>query len=717
LLLSFLATNVNAQDDLNVISGKNQWLHFTDSRNSLYNHLASEAFDILAERGKKVQAINSRGGWEERQQWIRKTLDKAVGPFPQKTPLNAKTTRTVEKDFYIVEHIVYESQPAFYVTSSLFIPKSLKKKERAPAIIYCSGHSEEGYRSKVYQHVILNLVKKGFVVFAFDPVGQGERLEYFDDSTGKSTAGGPTNEHSIPGTQAFITGNSQARYMIWDGIRAVDYLLTRKEIDPSRIGITGRSGGGTQSSYIAAFDERIAAAAPECYITNFTRLLQSIGPQDAEQNFLSGIREGLDHGDLLTVRAPKPALMITTTRDIFSIEGARETAAEVARVYESYAKSENFSMVEDDAPHASTKKNREALYAFFQKHFNHPGSPEDEEVPLLTKEEIQVTKTGQVSTSLGGQTVFALNRADADKSMSALKKSRADLNTHLQQIPQNAKLLSGYLEPHSSNRPVFTGRLQRNGYTIEKYFFRGEGDYVVPFLRLVPDNKNSAAILYLHPDGKAANADAGGQMESLALHGYEVWAPDLPGTGELGGGDFKGDAFIGGISHNTWYTGALIGRSVVGIQAADLTRLLKIVKDQPGIHDIHGFATREMAPVMLHAAVFNAELKSVALIEPLISYHSLVSTRSYQSSLIMGSVPRQLQSYDLPDLAAAIAPRGLAIIDPLDGTGKKAEQSTIAVEATFIRNAFVQQHAGEKLFISGDDGNKIPVDFLRDLQR
>ena len=109
--------------------------------------------------------------------------------------------------------------------------------------------------------MILNLVKKGFAVFAFDPYGQGERLQYFDEKEGKSRFS-PTREHSYPGAQLFINGASTAKYMIWDGIRAVDYLLTRKEVDPERIGITGRSGGGTQSSHIAAFDDRIKAAAP-----------------------------------------------------------------------------------------------------------------------------------------------------------------------------------------------------------------------------------------------------------------------------------------------------------------------------------------------------------------------------------------------------------------------------------------------------------------------
>ncbi|MCX6329879.1 MAG: acetylxylan esterase, partial [Bacteroidia bacterium] len=331
LLLSLLLSlNVNAQNDLVVL--KDKWLQYTDAANSLYHHLSNQAYKLLDQREERMAELQTISGWKKRQEFIRKTLLDIVGPFPEKTPLNPKIVRTIDKGTYKVEHIIYESLPGFYVTSSLYIPESLKKNKKAPAIIYCSGHSVEGYRSPVYQHVILNLVKKGFIVFAFDPVGQGERLEYYDPNTGKSVIGGPTSEHSYPGAQAFLTGSSQARYMIWDGIRAVDYLLTRKEVDPSRIGITGRSGGGTQSAYIAAFDGRIYATAPENYLTNYTRLLQTIGPQDAEQNLFNIISRGLDHPDFLIVRAPKPAMMITTTGDMFSIQGAKETESEVARI-------------------------------------------------------------------------------------------------------------------------------------------------------------------------------------------------------------------------------------------------------------------------------------------------------------------------------------------------------------------------------------------------
>lgn len=689
------AFTAKAQDDLDVIQGKNQWLQYTDAKNALYHHFSKEAFDHLKKRQQNVAQIETPEEWKQRQEWIRRSLHEVVGSFPAKTPLNARVMRTITRNDYRVEHVIFESQPGFYVTSSLYVPGALRKKQKAPAIIYCSGHAAEGYRSDVYQHVILNLVKKGFIVFAFDPVGQGERLEYFDPSTNKSRAGGPTSEHSYPGSQAFITGSSQANYMIWDGIRAVDYLLTRREVDASRIGITGRSGGGTQSAYIAAFDDRIHAAAPENYITNFTRLLESIGPQDAEQNFAGAISQGLDHGDLLIVRAPKPALMITTTRDMFSIHGARETAAEVARVYESFGTKSAFGMVEDDAPHASTKKNRESMYAFFQEHLKNPGLAADEQIAALTKNELQVTEKGQVSTSLGGETVYSLNL----RSMEALidKKRAVDYTA----VADEARKLSGFREPPDVSKRVFTGRIQRDGYTIEKYFVAGEGDYVIPYLVFTPSTVPEKIVLYLHPAGKSAEAAPGGEIEWFVKNGMSVVAPDLPGVGEMSQGDFRGDAFIGGVSHNIWYSSLLIGRSMAGLHAGDIIRVIKSLEFGSQTQ-VYGVARKEMTSALLHAATFYDRIQRIALVEPLTSYRSFVSGRYYHSPFIMGAVAGSLPAYDLPDLAAGLAPRGLLVVNPRNGADEEINDRQAEEEYGIVRNAYGKKSAEKEFFIHRD---------------
>jgi len=717
----FCTLMANAQNKPNVLNeldvihsqgagGKdNTWIQFSDAPNSLYHYLSAQAYPLLEKRANEISGLHSLADWQKRQEWLQTELKEVVGPFPPKTPLNAKITRTIKKVGFKVEHIVYESQPGFYVTSSMFIPDGLKGK--SPVVIYCSGHSGNGYRA--YQTQILNLVKKGFIVFAFDPVDQGERLEYYDPETDKPKAGGSDAWHSYSGAQALITGSSQIMYMMWDGIRAVDYLLTRKEVDPSRIGITGRSGGGTQSAWISALDERIYAAAPESYITNFRGLFWGPGPQDAEQEPVNGIIRGIDLADLLLVRAPKPTLIIATTGDYFGIQGFRESAKEAAAMYKAYGKEANFSSAEDILPrHGATLKNREAMYAFFQKFLNNPGNPKEEKIAPLSEEELQVTKTGQVYTTYNEETVFSLNCKEAENLVTNLQSSRSDLSMHLPEVLNSAKELSGYQEPSVFHGTVFTGRIQREDYIIDKYFVKGEGDYIVPYLLMIPDKPNNKALLYLHPSGKSAEASVGGEMEWFVKNGFTVLAPDMIGTGEMGPGDFRGDSYIGGVSLNVWFCSMLIGRSIVGIRAGDVVRLTRLLKGTSGISEVYGFAMKEMGPVLLHAAAFDQAISRIALMEPYSSYRSIVMNRYYEPGFMHSAVPGALKAYDLPDLAASLAPRKLLMAGITDGAGKIAEADNVNKEFAVIKNAYQNKNAGGQLNIVLREPAEKPYDLL-----
>ena len=215
-------------------------MRFSDAPNALYHYLGEQAFAFLDARRDRVSRLKTESQWRERQDEIAATLNRIVGPFPERTPLNARVTGVVRKERYRFEKIVFESMPNFFVTGALFVPEGVQAQ--APAILYLSGHSATGFRNVPYMTVILNLVRKGFVVFAVDPVGQGERYRSWDPERQASRVGEPTLEHSYPGAQCFITGSSLAKYMIWDGMRAIDYLVSRPEVDPSRLGVTGRSG-------------------------------------------------------------------------------------------------------------------------------------------------------------------------------------------------------------------------------------------------------------------------------------------------------------------------------------------------------------------------------------------------------------------------------------------------------------------------------------------
>lgn len=695
LLFLTLTVAVWAESDYNVLD---KWIIYSDKENALYHHLAESAFTLLDQRKARVNAYTTKQEWEQHRERVKETLAK-LNPLPQRTPLYPQTIDVIEKQTHRLEKIVFQSQPDFYVTAGLFVPKSLDTP--APAIIYCSGHSKEAFRSPVYQKAILNLVDKGFVVLAFDPIGQGERLQYVDAQTGESRIGGPTSEHSFVGAQYFLTGRSLAQTMIWDGIRAVDYLISRPEVDSARIGITGRSGGGTQSAYIAAYDERIKAAAPECYITSFHRLLQTRGPQDAEQNFYRGIYNGIDHADLLQARAPKPTLVISTTRDFFSIQGMRETTSEVERMYQALGAPEHFQVAVDDTVHASTKKNREAMYAFFQKFLQNPGSPEEKDVEIYEPEDLQITNTGQVVTEFGRKTAFNLNLNRAASLAKDLRAKRQTEN-HLQNVIPRAKILSGYPDIEPPEESVFCGRYQYKNYVMEKHFIFGAGDYVMPFLLFKPVSGGPyPAIIYLHPDGKE-HADIDSLVIPLVQNGFIAAVPDLVGQGELGPGRYKGDSYnftIGSASYNLWFLGMHIGQSLCGLRAGDVTRLAQWLARQPDVKEqrIFGMAVGESCPVLQHAVAFDDTFHGTVLLNPLLSYASLALNTFYKPSYILAAVPGCMAAYDLADLMAADAPDPVLIINPQDELNETAHTTDISNEFDVVHKAYKDKNASKDM--------------------
>ncbi len=688
-LIFFLIVQIPAQsqDDVNLFD---YWKYYSDAENSMYKTSCSHAFDQLDNRKEAILQLQSKNDYLERQKIVKEKLLRIIGTLPEKTPLNAQVTGVIKKKDYRIEKVIYESMPGYYVTAALFLPK--KRKGKAPAVIYVSGHTIEGFRSETYQHIIINLVKKGFVVLAFDPIGQGERLQYFDEKEGKSRFG-PTTEHSYPGAQCYISGYSPTKYFIWDGIRSVDYLLTRKEVDPDRIGMTGRSGGGTQTAYTAAIDDRILAAAPECFITSMEYVLKSIGPQDAEQNLFHMISEGIDHADLLEVRAPKPTLMVTTTRDFFSIQGARETYSEVKNYYQALGAEDQINMVEDDDIHTSTKKNREAMYAFFQKYLNNPGSSDDLDVEIFKEQELWATETGQLATSLKSETIFTLNEKIVRSQLAKLKllRAREDFDDRIISIGENAKQLSGFEYRKSFGNAIFSGRYVKKEYLLEKYLIPGGGDYMLPAALFIPvEKKKNEVILHLDERGMEHTVSKDSLLiQSMLKQGYSVLLFDVPGIGSLGPGYLRGDAYIDNTSFNQWFAGILTNKSIVGMRAEDIVRIVHFIETSIGeFETISALAIGATSSELLHAAVFEKNIQKVCLIKPFLSFADIALSSEYTPSYIPSTVAGAIDRYDLTDLMAAISPRKLLIINPLGSNGAPAKEDKKSCYLTYPKIVF-----------------------------
>ena len=312
---------------------------------------------------------------------------------------------------------------------------------------------------------------------------------------------------------------------------------------------------------------------------------------------------------------------------------------------------------------------------------------------------MQVTETGQIATSLKSETVFSLNRIHAEQLEQQLQTSRKDLAQHVIKTVQWARKLSGYEPPLQMHEPVFTGRMQRDGYVIEKYFLQGEGSYIIPYLLLKPDKPGHKALLYVHPSGKQAEAVEGGEMEWFVKKGFTVLAPDLIGVGEMGPGVFEGDSYIKGVSYNVWFASMLVGKSIVGVRAGDVVRLAQVLQKKENAQAIYGLAKKEMAPVLVHAAAFDSTIKNVALIEPYTSYRAVVMNRFYNPAFIYSTVPNALTAYDLPDLAASLAPRKLVIANATDGAGNQSDPKSRDEDFSVIKAAYQHKKTSEQLDI------------------
>ena len=677
-------------DDLNFASGLEQ---FHSIRRMLPSYLNNIGFRMLGERKRGVEHLATIEDVNKRRSYVREQILKDLGGFPDRTPLNARVVGVLERPEYRIEKVIFESQPHFYVTANLYLPKT--GHPPYPAILYPLGHERGGKTNPTWQQMLGSLATKGFVALAWDPVGQGERLQIFDEDLRESKVGNSTTEHTVVGTQCMLVGDHLARYTIWDGMRALDYLFSRKEVDPARIGLTGNSGGGTHTAYIAALDDRIQVAAPSCYITSWHLMLDTIGPQDAEQTFPLWLQEGLDYPDYLYAFAPKPYILLSAIRDFFPIAGARETFAEAEKVYSAIGVREKLGIFEADDGHGYNKSRRLAAYDWFGRWLKGARDTDPEpQIEMATPEELRCTATGQVSTSLGGESVFTLNQ----KRLAQLKASRL---TRPAELPGKVREVIRY-EPLSGPLQVTSyGAITRSGYRIEKLIYESEPGIFVPSLLYVPDAGASkkAAVLMVTGDGKAASAS---EAEQFAASGTVVLSIDMRGTGEtrvdtdVNSREF--DRYFGDF--NDTMTALLVGKTMAGMRALDISRGVDVLTSRKEVdaNQVYGYGKDEGALPLLYAAVLDGKIRRVMLDGMLVSYESVVNSR-VSRRILEGVAPGMLKYYDLQDLVAAMAPRDVWIVNGTDPMGHELPASEVTNEYRRALEAFSQQGAAQAIHI------------------
>ncbi len=589
----------------------------------------------LSEREATIARIRTVGEAKARQAWVRAKILELLGGLPDYNgPLNARVTGRIERSRYTIEKVIFESLPEFYVTADLYLPKEGGKH---PGVLMPMGHWEQGKLAA--QPMAANLAMKGFVVLAYDPVGQGERQQAYDRRIEASLAGGSTDQHFQAGAQSILAGENFARYRIWDAKRALDYLLSRPEVESEKIGCTGCSGGGTLTTYISALDPRIKVAAPACYINSWRQLFA--GPTgDSEQSFPFFLSSGLDVADYIELFAPKPWLINSTIGDFFPIEGARHAYQEALDWYRIYNAEDNIRWAVGPGPHGTPLEIREAIYEWMIRWLKDGrGNFREEPVEMAPDFDLLATQTGQVEGRQIYQVILdrfrqRMSQGSTEQLLAEIRKWSGDRAGQ----PPVVHVLS--------DAPGEVFRTQQLALEVEPGL-EISGTLYAP---IAPGRKS--AILLVDLDTPLA--------ERLAAHGAVVLnlqprGVPVPSTGE--------DQAAAKQNIRAW----VIGKNLAGMRAGDIQRGVDVLLAQPDVDagSVRAAARNVSGVWLLMAASIDARIGKIWLDRTPYSLRAALEV-PLARDLHDAVIPGFALHWDLEDLVKAMAPRPVLWTDPTD---------------------------------------------------
>jgi cephalosporin-C deacetylase-like acetyl esterase len=584
-----------------------------------------------AERRARFAAIASKADLDALQASLRATFLRLLDGFPEKTgtPPPVQKMGTIEADDYVVEKLAYESFSGYFVPALLYKPRRITSPR--PGVLSPCGHSTNGKAASAYQILHINLAKRGYVVLTHDPVGQGERSQFWDAGRGRSRINLSCGEHAVLGNPLYLLGTSLARYRIWDGMRGLDYLTSRAEVDPKRIGCVGNSGGGTLTAYIAALDPRVTVAAIGCYITTLRRRMgnriQEDPSADPEQDIFGFVAEGIDHAGLLALRVPRPTLLGAARFDFFPIEGARETFAEANRLYEVAGAGDRIAMAEAAERHGLTLPLRTAVYHWFDRWLAGRGDAAPVvEAPVAqhSDRELLVCAEGQVNRSLRSRPMLPMAWEEFDRKP---KPPRGALRDLLGLDPDQA-----------APRVTEIVRHEKIGQTL---------------------------VVLVNGNESLGWNEEMGLIKALEGRGHTVVMIDPRGVGQNRPKAFAQAPHyadpLSGVEENIAYNAFLVGKSVLGLRVSDVKKALETL-----IHDgkpsrLILCGRRDAALVACLAAAIEPRVDRVACEDMLLSFRTLFAPEGFPINAA-SILPGLLQRFgDVAEILAQVAPRKVLV--------------------------------------------------------
>ncbi|MBM3811842.1 MAG: hypothetical protein FJW20_09425 [Acidimicrobiia bacterium] len=630
-------------------------IQYRDYSRCLPDYLGVLAEEAYQRRNRTLEALRMPDQFRERQRWVRRTFWQLTGREPERTPLNARVTGEIERPHYTLRKVVYESRPGLHIPANLYIPKT--GGPRFPGVLFQMGHSLNGKAASLYQYCCQGLVQLGYVVLAFDPMGQGERT-YYPGPNGLTRLGSADDEHTVPGKQLLLTGDTSTRLQTWDAVRSLDFLASLDMVDPSRLASTGNSGGGTLTMMLAAVDDRLACAAPACPNTENLACANFNPPgstDDAEQNFIGGGPAGFDRWDTLWPMAPKPLLILVSAKDsqgTYSpryLENGREEFAKLKKAYAALGRADGLAWYESPLPHGLSYDMRMQIYNWFHRWLRPEAARITEEPPVKAEpdEQLWCSDSGNVVRSFGGLTPQKMAAQKAREIATPPKPAGIE------------KLLA--LDPPIGAKAVSLGRVASREADVEALEIHSAPGVWVPYWLFHPRKPGSDArvLVLLEPAGRNARWNEDSLCQQLAARGITVCAPELRGVGDAAP-EFPRHAPRHGRAHQeeehyAWAS-LMLGKPLLGQRVTDLLAVASTLRGRVVIA-----ASGKMTIPALFTAAISTAIEAVHLHAGIESFRGLVEAENYNHPFA-NFVPNLLRHTDVPQLAASIAPRHCATL-------------------------------------------------------
>ena len=647
---------------------------FRNYSRCLPDYLRELARKAVEKRDAELAKLVTPAAIEARQKWVRETLWRLIGGMPERTPLNPRTTGSFEREKYKVEKVVYESRPGLFISANLYIPKS--GSGPFPAVLFQSGHYNEGKVYPNYQRCCQGLAQMGFVVLAFDPMGQGERIQYPDSSGTQTRLQDVDSEHTVPGKQMLLFGDTATRFQLWDSIRSLDYLTSLPVVNARLVGSTGHSGGGTLTMLLSAADERLSAAA--ACMGNFENVaaLPFISPgstDDAEQDFVDSGPAGFDRWDLFYPFAPKPMLLWPSDRDFYAtysseyISNGWREFQKLRAVYAALNQAGRLKWAGTPLPHSLAYDSRLLVYNWFSRWLKGSKEPVRDEPPVNPEPAamLRATESGSVVTSLHSATAFTLNKA-----------------RHVERTP--AKIDSLLRVSRSATSAKVIARSQSPGTTVEVLEVASEPSVWLPaWVMAARDTPRDKPVL-LVLDAVASERLWFEPDADLAPGSPVVCAVDIRGVGALlpeYSPGHSGYAASHRREEDYAWSSVILGKPLVGQRVTDILAVVAALRKHPVTagRRIRVAADGKLTVPALFAASLDQGIEALYLSGGLTSFRDVVNSELFNQSFA-NFVPGLLNHTDLPEVAASLAPRRIVLGGAITAKGETADAAAVRQE-------------------------------------